>query len=117
MNKTGQIDKLRTPGAAWLSLIRAKKPRLFGSLSKLSFGLSLDIVQRVLPRSGVNRKSLGYNRIRLVLAYKVVVRHTEEGCTENCPGLAGCWSQGETEQETLANIQDASGVFVGTGKA
>ena len=48
----------------------------------------------------------------LVMAYKVVVRRTEEGYSVNCPGLPGCWSQGETEQEALANIQDAIGEYL-----
>ena len=46
------------------------------------------------------------------MAYKVVVRRTEEGYSVNCPGLPGCWSQGETEQEALANIQDAIGEYL-----
>jgi predicted RNase H-like HicB family nuclease len=39
--------------------------------------------------------------------YKVVVRESEEGFSVSCPGLPGCWSQGETEAEALTNIQDA----------
>jgi predicted RNase H-like HicB family nuclease len=39
--------------------------------------------------------------------YKVVVNESEEGFSVSCPGLPGCWSQGETEAEALANIQDA----------
>ena len=39
--------------------------------------------------------------------YKVVLRKSEEGYSVSCPGLPGCWSQGETEQEALANIRDA----------
>jgi predicted RNase H-like HicB family nuclease len=31
----------------------------------------------------------------------------EEGFSVSCPGLPGCWSQGDTEAEALANIQDA----------
>ena len=38
---------------------------------------------------------------------KVVLRKSEEGYSVSCPGLPGCWSQGEIEQEALANIQDA----------
>ncbi len=39
--------------------------------------------------------------------YKVVLNKSEEGFSVSCPGLPGCWSQGETEAEALANIQDA----------
>ncbi len=39
--------------------------------------------------------------------YKVVLQKSEEGYSVSCPGLPGCWSQGETEQEALANIRDA----------
>lgn len=39
--------------------------------------------------------------------YKVVLQRSEEGYSVSCPGLPGCWSQGETEQEALSNIQDA----------
>jgi predicted RNase H-like HicB family nuclease len=39
--------------------------------------------------------------------YKVVVHESEEGFSVSCPGLPGCWSQGETEAEALENIQVA----------
>jgi predicted RNase H-like HicB family nuclease len=39
--------------------------------------------------------------------YKVVLHESEEGFSVSCPGLPGCWSQGETEEEALDNIQDA----------
>jgi len=39
--------------------------------------------------------------------YKVLVNESEEGFSVSCPGLPGCWSQGDTETEALANIQDA----------
>lgn len=39
--------------------------------------------------------------------YKVVLQRSDEGYSVSCPGLPGCWSQGETEQEALANIRDA----------
>lgn len=41
------------------------------------------------------------------MKYKVVLERTEEGFAVHVPGLPGCWSQGESEQEALANIQDA----------
>lgn len=39
--------------------------------------------------------------------YKVRLRKSEEGYSVSCPGLPGCWSQGETEEEALENIRDA----------
>ena len=39
--------------------------------------------------------------------YKVRLLKSEEGYSISCPGLPGCWSQGETEEEALENIQDA----------
>jgi predicted RNase H-like HicB family nuclease len=41
------------------------------------------------------------------MKYKVVLQHSDEGCSVHVPGLPGCWSQGATEDEALANIQDA----------
>ena len=41
------------------------------------------------------------------MTYKVVLRHSEEGYDVSCPGLPGCFSQGDTEEEALANIRDA----------
>jgi len=35
------------------------------------------------------------------------LRKSEEGYSVSCPGLPGCWSQGATEQEALANIETA----------
>ena len=34
-----------------------------------------------------------------MMKYQVVLAKTEEGYSVFCPGLPGCWSQGETEQE------------------
>jgi predicted RNase H-like HicB family nuclease len=41
------------------------------------------------------------------MKYKVLLKRSDEGFSVSCPGLPGCWSQGATEQEALANIQDA----------
>jgi predicted RNase H-like HicB family nuclease len=32
---------------------------------------------------------------------------SEEGYSVSCPGLPGCWSQGETEEEAIKNILSA----------
>ena len=39
--------------------------------------------------------------------YKVVLHESEEGFSVSCPGLPGCWSQGETEAEALEDIRNA----------
>ena len=44
--------------------------------------------------------------------YRVVLRQSEEGYSVHCPGLPGCWSQGATEEEALANIQIAIQEYV-----
>jgi predicted RNase H-like HicB family nuclease len=41
------------------------------------------------------------------MKYKVVLNKTEEGYSVHCPGLPGCWSQGDTEAEAIENIKDA----------
>ena len=38
---------------------------------------------------------------------KVGLLKNEEGYSVWCPGLPDCWSQGETEQEALENIESA----------
>jgi predicted RNase H-like HicB family nuclease len=41
------------------------------------------------------------------MRYKVVLRQSEEGFSVSCPGLPGCWSQGQTEAEAIDNIRSA----------
>jgi predicted RNase H-like HicB family nuclease len=41
------------------------------------------------------------------MIYPVALTRTEEGYSVSCPGLPGCWSQGNTEEEALSNIKDA----------
>jgi predicted RNase H-like HicB family nuclease len=41
------------------------------------------------------------------MKYKVSLKKTEEGYSIWVPGLPGCWSQGNTEEEALENIKDA----------
>ena len=48
------------------------------------------------------------------MRYKVNVKKTDEGYAICCPGLPGCWSQGETEGEALENIKDAIQAYLET---
>ena len=41
------------------------------------------------------------------MKYKIVLKKTEEGYSVHCPGLPGCWSQGETENDAIENIREA----------
>jgi len=41
------------------------------------------------------------------MKYKVLLRYSDEGYSVAVPGLPGCWSQGDTEEEALQNITDA----------
>lgn len=44
---------------------------------------------------------------RASATYKIVLKKTDEGYSVSCPGLPGCWSDGKSEKEALANIKDA----------
>jgi predicted RNase H-like HicB family nuclease len=48
------------------------------------------------------------------MRYKVRFEKSEEGYAVWCPGLPGCWSQGETETEALENIKDAISTYLET---
>ena len=41
------------------------------------------------------------------MKYKIALEHSEEGYSVSVPGFPGCWSQGATETEAIANIRTA----------
>ena len=41
------------------------------------------------------------------MTYQVVLHPSDEGYSVSVPALPGCWSEGDTEEAALANIQDA----------
>lgn len=41
------------------------------------------------------------------MKYPVILIKSDEGYAVGCPALPGCWSQGVTEAEALANIREA----------
>ena len=51
------------------------------------------------------------------MKYKVNMQKTDEGYAVWVHGLPGCWSQGKTEAEVLANIKDAIQAYLETLKS
>jgi predicted RNase H-like HicB family nuclease len=41
------------------------------------------------------------------MQYRIAIHRSEEGIGVSVPGLAGCWSQGATENEAVENMRDA----------
>lgn len=41
------------------------------------------------------------------LTYPILLKSSEEGVAVACPVLPGCWSQGDTEEEAVEQIQIA----------
>ena len=41
------------------------------------------------------------------MKYRVILEKSEEGFSVSVPGLPGCHSQGDTEEEALENIGEA----------
>jgi len=50
--------------------------------------------------------------LEMTMKYKVSLEKTDEGYSVHCPGLPGCWSQGQTEGEALENIAEAIGDYL-----
>ena len=48
-----------------------------------------------------------YSVYEVSMRYKIALQKSDEGYSVSVPGLPGCWSQGATEEEALANIQVA----------
>lgn len=46
------------------------------------------------------------------MRYKVLLHRTDEVISVSVPGLPGCWSEGDTEEEALENIRDAIREYV-----
>ena len=41
------------------------------------------------------------------MKYRIALHKSDEGYSVSVPGLPGCWSQGDTEQEAVENIREA----------
>jgi predicted RNase H-like HicB family nuclease len=49
----------------------------------------------------------------MLMRFKIALYPSEEGFAVCVPSLPGCWSQGETREEAVANIQDAIREYLG----
>ena len=47
------------------------------------------------------------------MRYKIILKKTDEGYSVSCPGLPGCWLQGENEREALSNTKSAIEEYLG----
>jgi predicted RNase H-like HicB family nuclease len=56
---------------------------------------------------GVKLPEAAHDNTRITMKYKIALHKSEEGFSVSVPGLPGCWSQGESEEQALANIKDA----------
>jgi predicted RNase H-like HicB family nuclease len=45
--------------------------------------------------------------MEVLMKFKVAIYTSEEGIAVNVPSLPGCWSQGATVEDALANIAEA----------
>jgi predicted RNase H-like HicB family nuclease len=41
------------------------------------------------------------------MKYRIALHSSDEGYSVSVPGLPGCWSQGDTEDEAIDNIKTA----------
>lgn len=39
--------------------------------------------------------------------YRVALHRSEDGVAVSVPGLPGCWSQGQSDDDAIENIKDA----------
>lgn len=61
----------------------------------------------IAPHSLKRTKCLRHEPDEVTMKYKVALKESDEGYSVSVPGLPGCWSQGETEAEAIANIEVA----------
>lgn len=51
------------------------------------------------------------------MEFRVVTKQTDEGVSVWVPGLPGCWSEGATEAEALANIEEAIADYLAVARS
>jgi len=74
-------------------------------------------VRCITPARKIEEDRLGIDiriswEAEVTMRYKVLLHRTDEGISVSVPGLPGCWSEGDTEEEALENIRDAIREYV-----
>ncbi len=63
--------------------------------------------------SGIAARTISQNHVTATdgkensQRYKIVIHRTDEGISVSVSALPGCWSEGDTGEHALVNIQDA----------
>lgn len=84
---TRQVTSLKT--------VAVRSLKLWLSLNYSGYdSISLSLKQKTLRREAR-------------MKYKIALHKSDEGYSVSVPGLPGCWSQGDTEVEAIANIETA----------
>ena len=75
--------------------------------------VNLGFYSRRLHGSSIKSPTIAYITIlkrqmnKAFTKYKIALHQSDEGYSVSVPDLPGCWSQGSTEAEALANIESA----------
>ena len=89
---------------------RAGGPGVIGTIPRVSPEHRNQCWQGLFPRLTdflVGGQTDMLAREEVAMKYKVALYRTDEGISVSVPALPGCWSEGDTEEEALANIRDA----------
>ena len=73
--------------------------------------LAVDLVPKFASRGFLDKAIQSYDSF--YMSYHVTLIKSVEGYAVFCPGLPGCCSQGETEEEALQNIRVAIQEYLG----
>ena len=98
----GRAFRLQTGGPAYFDVHWSEKTHQAHSFQVIPIDVSGSEDTR-----WVSDKLVGVEFPDAEMTYSVVLTYSEEGYSVVCPALRGCVSQGDSEEEALANIEEA----------
>ena len=98
----GRAFRLQTGGPAYFDVHWSEKTHQAYSFQVIPIDVSGSEDTR-----WVSDKLVGVEFPDAEMTYSVVLTYSEEGYSVVCPALRGCVSQGDSEEEALANIKEA----------